>query len=298
MQKNNNVLIVINFNDEIRTTNLVKKSIEMEIYSMVIIVDNCSRESSWTYLLNNFERIDNIYLIRNNENLGYGKGNNTAFSFLLKHNLKPEFVTLINSDVIYDAKVVLNCVDFMRKKADCGACSTEMLSWDGKVEKNYWDFSDFKESIKYCFYITGRNFRSDDKHLVKYDAYSKVDVLRGTLVVYRFDIILKAGFFDENTFLYWEEDCLSRKMLLLGFNEYILTNETFIHNHKIKQIQNIKFNYKMKTYKLFLDSMIYYNKKYNHISRLKLLILKLCKYYCLVEKFFLVGIFKILHLKR
>lgn len=298
MRKNDNVLVVINFNDEIRTCNLVKKSIEMNIYRMVIVVDNCSSENSWSYLLNNLGSVSCIHLIRNNENLGYGKGNNSAFAYLLKNNIKPEFVTLINSDVIYEAKAVTNCVDFMRKKADCGACSTKMLSWDGKAEKNHWDFSDFKESIKYCFYITGRNFRNYDKHLVKYDTYSKVDVLRGTLVIYRFDAILNAGFFDESTFLYWEEDCLSRKLLLLGYHEYILNNETFIHNHKIKQIQNIKFKYKMITYKLFLNSMIYYNKEYNKISRLELLILKFCKYYCLVEKLLLVGVFKILHLKR
>ena len=298
METKKNVLIVINYNDESRTTELVKKSIEMEIYSMVIIVDNCSNENSWNFIFKTFSLSNQVHLIRNNNNLGYGKGNNSAFEYLAKNNIKPDFVTLINSDVIYESKTVSDCINFMEKHSDCGACSTKMLSWDNKIEKNHWDFSDFKSSIKYCFYITGRRFRNIDNHIVKYNTYSKVDVLRGTLVVYRFDVILNVGFFDDKTFLYWEEDCLAKKMEAIGFYEYLINTNTFIHNHKIKQIQNIKFGDKMRMYLLFLNSMIYFNKKYNNVRGLKLIILKLCKYYCLIEKFFLVGIFKILHLKR
>jgi GT2 family glycosyltransferase len=290
-----NVLIIINFNDFNRVKDLVVFSISMGLYSKILIVDNRSSDGSADSLTSFFSGNSIVYVIRNEKNEGYGRGNNLGLNFIKKSGWKPMFVTLINSDVLYKKECVLQCIQTLQSNSLLACCTPRMLGWDGKVEMNCWPYSNFAVSLSFCFYLFGRDNRSKYFLNLSKGDVNIVDVIRGTLAVYRYDVFEKVGFFDENTFLYWEEDCLSQKFKKEGYSEALCTSCSFVHNHKIRKMESISYKKKMSQYRLFGQSMLYYNKKYNHLSNFKIFLLKLAIFWNFIEKTILIFFYDIFH---
>ena len=73
----------------------------------------------------------------------------------------------------------------------------------------------------------------------------------------------KYGFFDDNVFLFYEEDILASKIKRLGYESYSLNNVKFIHYES--QTIGKTFSYYKKVKQLFKSKM-YYHRKYNNIN--------------------------------
>ena len=80
--------------------------------------------------------------------------------------------------------------------------------------------------------------------------------------IFNFDALRKVGFFDENTFLYYEEDILFTKLHKLGYLSCVLNNEFYIHNHPIIKKKKTNIFILKETYK----SLYYYLCKYRNIN--------------------------------
>lgn len=65
----------------------------------VVIVDNGSPDQSYETLNNRFSHIRNIYLLHNQENIGFAKGNNVGYKYA-KYELQSDFIILLNNDTI------------------------------------------------------------------------------------------------------------------------------------------------------------------------------------------------------
>jgi GT2 family glycosyltransferase len=65
----------------------------------IVIVDNGSKNESLSKLKANYDDVDGIHVLSTGENLGFAKGNNYGFQYA-KEKLKPDFIVMINSDVI------------------------------------------------------------------------------------------------------------------------------------------------------------------------------------------------------
>jgi len=100
------------------------------------------------------------------------------------------------------------------------------------------------------------------------------------------ECINEIGLFDENTFLYHEEVILGEVMNQKGFDTYYLTDSVVIHEHG----QSTK-DLKAFAYTCFVESEIYYLKKYmneNNFKILPLYLIRTIKYIlqCLKSKDF------------
>lgn len=65
----------------------------------IVVVDNGSKNKSFSVLKENYESVDGIHLLKTNENLGFAKGNNYGY-YYAKKKLAPDFIVMINSDII------------------------------------------------------------------------------------------------------------------------------------------------------------------------------------------------------
>ena len=65
----------------------------------IVVVDNGSKNNSYTVLKENYESVDGIHLLKLSDNLGFAKGNNYGFRYA-KERLAPDFIVMINSDII------------------------------------------------------------------------------------------------------------------------------------------------------------------------------------------------------
>lgn len=91
------VLHYLNLEDTIESVDNIINNINYNNYN-IVIVDNGSRNGSGEKLSEHYKNNTNIYLIINQSNLGFAKGNNIGFAYA-KQNLKCDFIILINNDI-------------------------------------------------------------------------------------------------------------------------------------------------------------------------------------------------------
>ncbi len=98
-----------------------------------------------------------------------------------------------------------------------------------------------------------------------------VDCLPGSFFLGHIDIFKKTDYFDEGTFLYYEEIIIAMKIKNLGLHNYIITEATYLHKESSSINNSLSF---IKKHKILLDSKIYFWKKYRRSSQYFILALK------------------------
>jgi hypothetical protein len=105
----------------------------------------------------------------------------------------------------------------------------------------------------------------------------------------------KFGFFDEEVFLFYEEDILATKLKKLGYGEMSLNDVEFKH-FESQTIDKV-LNY-MNKIKRLQKSKMYYQKKYNNINGFQVFIFNILNLWRRVELIFEIPIRKFLHSTR
>jgi len=100
----------------------------------------------------------------------------------------------------------------------------------------------------------------------------KVDVVSGCFFLIRSTVLKEINFLDENTFLYYEENILSKKIKELNKDIVINNNVLVVHNHSVTIDKNVK---RINKYKIQKKSQYYYEKEYNKANGFELFMLKL-----------------------
>lgn len=75
----------------------------------IIVVDNYSNNGTFEELQNKYNNSKQVFLIHNNENLGFAKGNNVGYSFAKKIN--SDFIIILNNDIIIKSKNFLEIIN-------------------------------------------------------------------------------------------------------------------------------------------------------------------------------------------
>ena len=139
--------------------------------------------------------------------------------------------------------------------------------------------------------------RSYNKKYFKDKNICKVNAIPGSLLILDVKKFFECGLYDENVFLYHEEMILSKKFQMMGFESYVLLNETYDHFHSVTVNKTYKSAVRLK--KIVLNSHKYYLKNYCKKSWLAVLFLKLIEPLIILEYFLWVKIKKIrLELKK
>ena len=81
----------------------------------IVIVDNASPNNSGTTLAAKYSNNSNINVILNKENLGFAQGNNMGYHYL-RENFDPDFIIIMNNDVIIEQPDFLQCIDKIYSK--------------------------------------------------------------------------------------------------------------------------------------------------------------------------------------
>lgn len=252
--------LVLNYNDAPTTAQFVKSIRDFSCIGKILVVDNCSTDSSFDELVALAD--EKIVVVKTDRNGGYGYGNNYGVRYLHTH-YKSEFILLSNPDVIVDEKTLSALELFLRNERDYAVVAPSMLdpNRDRCLNAAFKIPSkrDFVFSTNWLFERIFRPmFYKDIKNpgLLKKD----VDAVAGSLFLMNADYVLKSGLFDENIFLYWEEIVLGMKIKSVHKKAALLTNEFFVHNHSV----TISKTYKsaISKQRLFIKSKLYVLKHY------------------------------------
>ena len=99
----------------------------------------------------------------------------------------------------------------------------------------------------------------------------KVECIAGSFFVIKFDIFKEIGYFDENVFLFYEEDIIGSKLKEKGYEIYSLNNISFTH-YESRTI-NKTFS-AFKKLQMLNRSKLYFQEKYNNINAIQKIFLK------------------------
>lgn len=183
----------------------------------VIVVDNNSTDNSCEYLEENHP---NIRLIKNKENLGFGRGNNLGVS-----QAKGETILLLNNDTIL-LDHLSEALETLHENNDHGIVAINMLNAEKKYLNAVGRFPTPFKLIKISFLNDNRKaFKTGSFNKQRYD----VDWVTGAFMLMRKKDFLSVKGFDLDYFMYVEDVDLCKKIETLGKKCVFLPNISYIH---------------------------------------------------------------------
>jgi GT2 family glycosyltransferase len=227
-------ICIVNYNNYIEVINYLNISILKQkcVDFKVVIVDNNSHDNSYEYLLENYKNHNNVYIIQNASNKGYGHGNNLGINFLKKNGCN--YIIISNSDLfIEDDYLLIKLFNNFIKLDKAGLISPLMFKEDNTINHyTAWRSISFLQDLFEFTYLTGlfaSIFFRTKFYNFKNSGIKKVDCVNGAFFFTSYDVLSKISFFDEDTFLYNEEAILAYKCLRSNYINYIIQDVNFIH---------------------------------------------------------------------
>jgi N-acetylglucosaminyl-diphospho-decaprenol L-rhamnosyltransferase len=204
----------------------------------IIVVDNSNDKK---FKENIEKKYNNVECILSTENLGMGSGNNLG----LKH-VKTDYAILLNPDVILDTNTIDQIIDGSLNVNSFGVLAP--LS----VNKKY---PNYKIDKKYL-----RNVNNDIPFKVKsVDGYAMVLNLKR---INQYQNFKDNNYFDENFFMYLENDDFCKRLNENGESIYVVPNSKV--NHLGGKATNKQYEYEVELSRNWhwIWSKFYYNKKH------------------------------------
>lgn len=267
-------LVVLNYNDADNTLKILGNVADYSVFDKVIVVDNASNDDSKIRLKSFCEKRDKIFFVENQENKGYGAGNNVGI-FVAK-KLGMDLALIANPDTDFEERVIKVVKFVMVKNYNISICAPLVETNDvyGSRENvlkgaSCWPMRDFMHSLVENGPICRRLFTKAlhyDRNF--YNAkIRKVGAVLGALLMVRVEDFLRVGGYDENMFLYGEEDLLSKKMADIGKKTVVVTGYKYKHIHSASIKKSLKSLYSRQ--KIREESTMYFYKNYLKINLLQ-----------------------------
>ena len=268
--------LIINYNDYENTIKLINNIKDYKILDEIVVVDNKSTDSSKEKL----SSIKDITLICNDKNEGFAKAINIGCKYLI-NKYKDMYIFISNTDIEIkkesDLKELVN--SFKKDIAIVGPTIKEP-----SCLVRGWKLTSVKDDILLNIPLINRIYRNKkisypDSHYNSNISY--VDMVKGCFFCIDSKALVSVNYYDENTFLYFEENIMAKKLKVRGYKT-IINNEVVVnHNHEAAISKNVN---NINKYKITKDSFMYYEKNYNDASKFQLFILKILNNINLVGK--------------
>lgn len=220
----------------------------------IIIVDNNSSDGSVEMIQ---EEYPTVILIKNNQNIGYGRANNQGI-----RKAKGKYVLILNPDTIVLPGSIEKMYGLLEEKPEVGACGPLVLD------------SNYQRSHPVIYDPTIWELFGKDTFLRKMlpklcsplypqpTERRKVERLSGCCFLARKSALLAVGLFDEKIFLFYDEADLFFRLRKKGWVIYYLPELSMVHLHG-KSMSLFSPFYK----ELFIrkSSLIYFRNRYGLI---------------------------------
>lgn len=263
-------IVILNYNDYESTKKMIDKIKNYKSLNHIVIVDNNSSDDSYDKLQK--LKTDNIYVIKTDENKGYAYGNNYGIKYLTK-NYKIDNIIISNPDIIVEEEVIKGLIKDLKENKDISIIAP-LIKQNGE-EANGWRIPTFKDELLSNINYVHRWARKKMFYPKIDEKLQKVEVVSGCFFMIRKSDFEQIGYFDEGTFLYYEENIISYKLKELNKNVYVDNELSVIHNESVSVDKNIN---SIRKYKILKTSQKYFQKKYVKANIFKIFILRMFYY--------------------
>ena len=265
-------IVIVNYNDYKSTKHLIENVKNYKCLEEIVIVDNNSTDDSFEKL-KEFE--SNRITIIKNSSRHFSSGLNVGAKCLIKKVGECNII-FSNSDVIIKGEEDLKKLSSYIKDdiVVVGPTIEEM----GKLNRG-WRLPSTNKEILFNIPLVSRYFK---KKFLQYDENhfegdtSIVDVVSGCFFIVDSKFLKQNDYFDEKTFLYYEEQIFATKVKKSNKKELVANKIKIIHNHSVSIDKSIK---RVKKHKVLKKSQRYYCKEYLKANFLQMSLLYITDYF-------------------
>lgn len=244
-----------------------KEEFEKDLVEL-IIVDNASGEDSVKLIQNEVskKKYKNIKLIQSNENGGFGKGCNLGAS-----QAKGNYILFLNNDTVVKDAGILKMAKYLDDNPNVSILGGQLRNVDGSLQASAGSFYTL---FKVVMLLTGmQKFGLLDKSPKQ---ISRVDWVKGGLLMIRKDVFEKLKGFDEKIFMYTEDMELCYRAKLKGFQTFFFPFTYVLH------AEHGSTNRTFAIVNIYKNLLYFYKKHRSFVEYLILKTLLLSKAYLLI----------------
>ncbi len=214
-------IITINYNSEDLLEKFIRCILKQTYNNWVmIIVNNSPSDNLIKEVINKFNN-KKLMLLSVNKNIGYSNANNRGFEYLLNNKIisKDDTILVSNEDIEIRDEMFLEKSLRLIKKFRCGFLGPKIINNDGSFMFPHLKETNFLK----CLLHMGNNGFVDrifgiNRSFKKISNPIEVFLLNGACFFSRAGDFREVGMFESNTFIYYEEEFLFRKVKKLGID--------------------------------------------------------------------------------
>ena len=269
--------VIVNYNDSERTIKLIDNIKDYKSIDKIVIVDNNSSDNSLEVL----SKLENNKIkVLSNNNRHYSTGMNTGAKYLIKE-IGDCNIFFSNSDIIIKKEEDL--IKLSNDVKDDVAVVGPTVDEHGNINRG-WKLPSTNHEILNNLILISRPFINKMKYKEDYykDNTSYVDVVSGCFFLVDSKFLKEVDYFDDNTFLYYEEQILAKKVKDKNKKEVIDNTVTIIHDHSVTIDKSIK---RVNKHKIIKKSQRYFCKTYLNANIIQMFLLHL------TDKIFLIFLY-------
>lgn len=227
-------IIILNYNsaeDTKKCIASIKKytSISYKIF----VVDGASNDDSYSYLKEYFKANKSVKLIKSEINGGYSYGNNLGIKEAIKDNVKT--LLIINPDVVLLNNAIDLMYDSIQQNSDVAVVGPRIFgpnNEDMQFAAKLLSFSSFIWNRKPFIFLLNKYIKENRFYKLDINSSLKFQgMVSGCCFMIKTTDFIKINFFDENVFLYYEEDIISYKLVDIEKLSMINVDAHIFHNH-------------------------------------------------------------------
>ena len=265
-------MVIVNYNDYETTKRLLDNVKDYKVLKEIVVVDNKSTDNS----LEELRKLKNkkITIIDSGENKGYSYALNVGCKYLID-KYKSLNIVISNSDIIIESELDIKDLNSYISTKNVIVGPTIIQGNDlNRGFKIPSPWQDIKQNIVFFGKrVLAKELSYPDNYYHK--DISKVDTVSGCFFMISSKHLEDMGYFDENVFLYYEENIMGIKTKKLGKNIIVCNNVDVIHDHSISIDKSLK---RIKKYDILKTSQEYFEKVYNGATKIELFFLKVFRY--------------------
>lgn len=225
------------------------------IEAEIIVVDNASSDGSVELIESQFP---SVHLIKNKENLGFGKANNQAIELATG-----KYTLLLNPDTLISTEAIEKPLAFMEAHPNTGALGVKLLDGSGNYHMeskrglpNIWS-AFCKMTGIYKLAPKSKLFNHYYLGHLDENKTQNIEVICGAYVLSLTSILKRLNGFDPDFFMYGEDIDLSYRITDLGYDIVYFPESSIVH---FKGESSKKLNWKY--IQSFYGSMVIYLRKH------------------------------------
>ena len=269
-------IIVLNYNDYKNTREFIQIVRNYKNIDKIVVVDNLSPKDDYEKLLK--MQSEKVVVLKSEKNGGYSYGNNFGLKYLDSLDESFDNIIISNPDVYVTEYAIDICIEELNSSVNTAVVAPCMRYADNNIaRRSSWKTRTFFRDVihssrilEVLFYPVLRSGEYSKRDYKK--SKLKVDCIAGSFFMIKHEIFRKIKYFDENVFLFYEEDILGAKLKEWDYDIYSLNDISFTH-YESRTINKTFSAYKK--LQVLNKSKLYFQKKYNHINIFQEIFLRL-----------------------